>query len=78
MQMVDILHERLFMIAFIIILIITGIDYTKDGAISSGTDPLKDSLLGINFGIAGLLFMFVAKTLASKINTGSSAPVASQ
>lgn len=79
MQMVDILHERLFMIAIIIILIITGIDYTKDGAISSGTDPLKDTLLGINFGLAGLLLIFVAKTLASKLNTGlsSSTPAAS-
>jgi len=72
MQMVDILHERLFFIAFIIILVITGIDYTKPGKISSGTGPLKDGLLGINFGLAGLLAIPVLKTLASKLNTGLS------
>ena len=72
MQMIDILHERLFMIAFIIILVITGIEYTKPGKISSDTEPLKDSLLGINFGLAGLLAIPVLKTLASKLNTGLS------
>ena len=71
MMIVDLMHERIFMIAIIIILIATGIDYTKDGAFTNGTDPLKDSLLGINFGIAGILSIFVVRTLIANINKNS-------
>lgn len=71
MRVIDLMHERIFMIAIIIILIATGIDYTKDGAFTNGTDPLKDCLLGINFGIAGILSIFVARTLIANINKNS-------
>jgi len=64
MKLIDILHEHLFVIAFIVILIYGILKYNNNISVSN----LKQYLISINGGLAILLALYVIKAFLSKIS----------